>query len=67
MGSVASCDLEEVLYGISERLRVVVVLRYWQGLTGPEIAQLRGVPIGTVKRGLFDAMTLMRRALNARA
>jgi len=53
-------DLERALNCLSEKLRCVVVLRYCGDLDYEEIAQTLAVPVGTVKRRLFDAMAKLR-------
>src|SRR4051812_26214680 len=56
-------DLRVALGELSEKLRSVVLLRYSAGLSYDEIAETLEVPIGTVKRRLFDAMTKLRESL----
>lgn len=41
-------------------LREVIVFRYWEDLTVPEIAKVLKIPEGTVKSRLFQAKNLMR-------
>lgn len=41
-------------------LREVVVFRYWEDLTVPEIARVLAIPEGTVKSRLHQAKNLMR-------
>lgn len=41
---------------LPEDQRLALVLRHWQGLTYGEIAETLGVPLGTVKWRLHDAM-----------
>jgi RNA polymerase sigma-70 factor (ECF subfamily) len=53
-------DVERALDRLSEKLRVVVVLRYGGELSYHEIAEVLGVPLGTVKRRLFDALAELR-------
>ena len=44
--------------------RVVVVLRYWNGLAVDEIARVLGVPSGTVKWRLYAANRRLRKELS---
>ena len=43
--------------------RVVVVLKYHNGLSYDEIAQILGIPLGTVRSRLNTAMKVLRREL----
>jgi RNA polymerase sigma-70 factor (ECF subfamily) len=54
-------DVEAAVAGLSDKLRDVVSLRYTAGLDYEEIARTLAVPLGTVKRRLFDAMEKLRR------
>jgi len=56
-------EVEAALGQLSEKLREVVLLRYSADLAYDEIAQVLGVPLGTVKRRLFDGMDKLRRNL----
>lgn len=56
-------EVERGLDGLSEKLRDVVVLRYCADLDYEEIAITLGLPLGTVKRRLFDAMAKLRELL----
>jgi RNA polymerase sigma-70 factor (ECF subfamily) len=47
--------------------RAILVLRHFQGLTLPEIAEALGIPEGTAKSRLHYAMEAMRGALEADA
>lgn len=49
---------------LSDKLRVVVVLRYAEELSLAEIAADLELPIGTVKRRLFDALLRMRQSIS---
>jgi RNA polymerase sigma-70 factor (ECF subfamily) len=53
-------EVEAALQRLSERLRTVVVLRHSGGLSYEEIAETLDLPLGTVKRRLFDAMEKLR-------
>jgi RNA polymerase sigma-70 factor, ECF subfamily len=56
-------EVEAALRRLSEKLRTVVVLRHSAGLSYDEIAETLDLPLGTVKRRLFDAMEKLRRML----
>ena len=49
-------ELERAVARLSLKLREVVVLRYGADLSNREIAETLGLPLGTVKRRLFDAL-----------
>ncbi|HYQ18619.1 MAG TPA: RNA polymerase sigma factor [Polyangiaceae bacterium] len=53
-------DLTMAIGQLSEKLRVVVLLRYSAELSYEEIAETLDIPVGTVKRRLFDSMTKLR-------
>jgi RNA polymerase sigma-70 factor, ECF subfamily len=59
-------DLERALNRLSDKLRDVVVLRYCGDLDYEQIAQSLSLPIGTVKRRLFDAMAKLREMVEPR-
>ena len=48
---------------LPESYRVLVMLRYQQGLAYEEIATVMSLPLGTVKTGLFRARARLREAL----
>ncbi len=50
---------------LPEGYRLLIVLRYQQGLSYEEIAQAVSLPLGTVKTGLFRARERLRQALQA--
>lgn len=56
-------DLERALSSLSEKLRAVVILRHGEDLNLLEIAEVLELPIGTVKRRLFDAMAQLRKTM----
>lgn len=56
-------DVEAALAGLSDKLRDVVLLRFGGELAYEEIAETLGIPLGTVKRRLFDAMAKLRETL----
>jgi len=59
-------EVEVALGGLSHKLRDVILLRYSADLGYAEIAEALGVPIGTVKRRLFDGLAQLRRRLERR-
>jgi RNA polymerase sigma-70 factor (ECF subfamily) len=56
-------SLRRALNRLSDKLRAVVVLRYYAELSYAEIAQALGIPIGTVQSRLNQAMGTLREAL----
>lgn len=57
--------LQQALERLSEKLRVVVVLRYYLELSYAEIAQVLEIPLGTVQSRLSQAIHSLRRDLQA--
>jgi RNA polymerase sigma-70 factor (ECF subfamily) len=55
--------LHAALAGLSEDRRLAIVMVEWQGMSGPEVAKILGVPVGTVWRRLHEARTELRQAL----
>lgn len=53
-------DVRRRLEALPDRLREVLVLRYFEGLSEPEIATVAGVPAGTVKSRLHAAVKALR-------
>lgn len=58
--SIASVVLQEALGKLSDDHREVVVLHELDGMTYPEIANLLGIPEGTVKSRLHHAFQSLR-------
>jgi RNA polymerase sigma-70 factor (ECF subfamily) len=56
-------DVARVLAALPEHLRELIELRYWAGFTDAEIADIVGVPPGTVKSQLHRARMQMHGAL----
>lgn len=56
-------DVQDAVARLSPKLRDVVSLRYGGELSYDEIAHTLQVPVGTVKRRLFDAMEKLRRTM----
>jgi RNA polymerase sigma-70 factor, ECF subfamily len=53
--------VEKALAALSPKLRAAVVLHYYEGLTREEIADVLGVPAGTVASRIAKAVAIMRR------
>jgi RNA polymerase sigma-70 factor (ECF subfamily) len=49
---------------LPEQYRLLVSLRYQHELSYDEISNLLGLPVGTVKTGLFRAKARLREALS---
>ena len=61
----ASDDLQAALAQLSEAHREVVVLGMLQDLPYAEVAEILGLPVGTVKSRMFHALRTLRRILEA--
>ena len=55
---------ERALHSLSPRLREVVVLKFYSGLTYEEIAEILNIPVGTIKSRMNYALLKMRDSLN---
>lgn len=53
-------DLEQALASLSDGLRQVVVLGVYQQLPYAEISEILGIPVGTVKSRMFNALAKLR-------
>ena len=62
-GATARADVAAALDTLAPRERACVVLRYFEDLTVPQIAESLGLAQGTVKRYLADATTSLRQVL----
>ena len=65
-GSVAEYPLEEAIAVLPESYRLVILLRYYEGLSCQEVATRLGMPLGTVTKTLSRAYALLRQELKAR-
>ena len=61
--SVDGVDLRAALADLAPQERASVVLRFYEDLTVPEVAQRLGISPGSVKRYLSNAMTKLERRL----
>ncbi|MBM3813909.1 MAG: sigma-70 family RNA polymerase sigma factor [Acidimicrobiia bacterium] len=57
---ILSGKLERLVAGLPPRPRMVVVLRFQEELEPAEIAEILGIPVGTVKSCLHRALALLR-------
>lgn len=57
-------DVERALLQLSDKLRVVIVLRFAGGLSYQEIADALDVPVGTVKSRVFGGLARLRELLS---
>ncbi|MEI6971980.1 MAG: sigma-70 family RNA polymerase sigma factor [bacterium] len=62
----ARMDAQAALDTLPEKLRIVLVMSFYQGLRYEEIAGILEVPVGTVKSRVFLAMERMRDALDVK-
>lgn len=57
-------DAERLMDTLSEDMRSVVVLVFYQGLSQQDAAEVLGVPVGTIKSRMFNALNRMRDVMN---
>ncbi|MFN0244905.1 MAG: sigma-70 family RNA polymerase sigma factor [Planctomycetota bacterium] len=62
----AQRTLADLVLALDEPLRTTVVLRYFRGLDASEISRLQGVPAGTVRWRLKQALDRLRGELDVR-
>jgi len=55
--------VEKAMAALSPKLRAAVVLHYYEGLTREEIAEVLGVPAGTVASRIAKAVAIMRKTM----
>ena len=58
-----AASLRQAINRLRGEYRELVLLRHFAGLSYQEIAELKGMPLGTVKNKLFRAHSVLRRAL----
>ena len=57
--------VEKALTALSPKLRAAIVLHYYEGLTREEIADVLGVPAGTVASRIAKAVAIMRKTMGS--
>ena len=57
--------VSKALAELSPKLRAAIVLHYYEGLTREEIADVLGVPAGTVASRIAKAVAIMRRSMGS--
>jgi RNA polymerase sigma-70 factor (ECF subfamily) len=65
-GPEVDLTLVQALQGLPAEQRTTVVLRFFQDLALPQIAQVMHVPVGTVKSRLHTALEKLRVELRER-
>jgi len=67
-GALLNAELRTHLHTFIEELpegyRILVTLRHLQGMSYKEISQVTGMPLGTVKTGIFRARQMLKIALD---
>lgn len=58
-------ELLTALKTLDKKHRAVIVLRYFNELSYEEIAQVAGIPLGTVKSRIYQALKMLRSQLGA--
>jgi RNA polymerase sigma-70 factor (ECF subfamily) len=58
--------IEEALKKLPGQLRELFVWRHVNGLSYEEMAEIKGLPVGTVKNRVFQAKEILRRLLEAK-
>jgi RNA polymerase sigma-70 factor (ECF subfamily) len=65
-GEQEAALVRSALERLSDDKRLVLVMVEWEGMSGPEVAKILDVPVGTVWRRLSEARTELRRVLERR-
>ncbi|ADL53334.1 sigma-70 family RNA polymerase sigma factor [Clostridium cellulovorans] len=53
-------DIQRAIQNLSENLKTIIILKYYQNFTCEEISQTLQMPIGTVKTNLHKALKTLR-------
>ena len=59
-------DIEAALAALPEGMRMVVVMSIYQNMVYEDIALALQIPVGTVKSRMFNALRLLRQAMEER-
>ena len=57
--------VDKALEALSPKLRAAIILHYYEGLTREEIAEVLGVPAGTVASRIAKAVAIMRKNMGS--
>ena len=60
VGAAGGMDLDQALAALPEALRAVVELGVYQDLPYAQVAEILGIPVGTVKSRMFNALAKLR-------
>lgn len=58
-----SVTLQELLEKLNEQERMIVMLKFYEGYSFSEIAELTNMPLGSVKSLLYRALTKLRKEI----
>ena len=65
-GAALGVDMERALERVPLEARILIALRYVDGLSYEELAQVRGISVNTVKSQLARGKSILREALRGR-
>jgi RNA polymerase sigma factor (sigma-70 family) len=65
--SIEASDLCQLVLGLPETLRVVILLVFWEGRTEKEVARVLGVTDRTIRNYLHKALQFLRHTLSGQA
>lgn len=63
VSAISVDDVEKAIRDLPHHLKLIVVLSLVEGFSYPEIADIAGIAVETVKARLYQGRTMMRRAL----
>lgn len=65
LGSELKQEMHKAIDKLPEQYKLLITLRHLQGMSYAEIVTVTGLPLGTVKTGIFRARRELRTALEA--